>query len=189
MNLPKELNDRELMVHENEEAAFHVIFDRYWKPLFHKALNRTGNDADAQDVVQEVFISCWNNRATIQIENSLAPYLFTALKYAIIKSVYRKAKKGIHLPLDVEELNLIELSSEEIVQAKELQDIISQQVSELPERMQEIYRLSRVENLQIAQIAQHLNLSEQTVKNTLTTALGRLRKNLSHYSCWLPFFL
>ncbi|UKJ06936.1 RNA polymerase sigma factor [Solitalea lacus] len=183
------LNDKDLLVHKDEEAAFRVIFDRYWRALYQKAINRLGNDADAQDVVQEIFISCWNNRNAINVEVSLAPYLFTALKYAIIKSVYRKGKKGIHVPLDYEELHYVDLSTEEVLQYNELQEIISNKVAELPERMQEIYRLSRIEDLQIAQIAQQLNISEQTVKNTLTTALKRLRKDLTQYSCWLPFFL
>ncbi|MBK8606253.1 MAG: hypothetical protein IPN82_05325 [Chitinophagaceae bacterium] len=41
----------------------------------------------------------------------------------------------------------------------------------LPEKMQQIYRLSRIEQLPIALIAEQLKISEQTVKNTITSAL------------------
>lgn len=173
------LPDTELLSQADAQAAFRVLYDRYWNPLYRKALSRLGTDADAQDAVQEVFISCWRNRHTIRTADSLAPYLFAALKYGIIKIVYRAARKGINLPLSAGVLERTELGIDELLQVKELQTIIAQEVSRLPDQMRRIYQLSRTEALSVAEIAEQLNLSEQTVKNTLTTALKRLRKRLS----------
>lgn len=184
----EDLSDKTLLTTDDEHAGFRILYSRYWEPLYKKAFHRLDNSADAQDAVQDIFISLWRNRHTIKIEETLAPYLFTALRYYIIKQVYRKAKKGIHSSLSVESLEHTELSTEELFQYKELQTIIDGEVNELPERMREIYRLSRIENLRIADIAVQLNISEQTVKNTLATALKRLRESLSHYS-WLLVFL
>jgi len=183
------LSDKTLLETADEQAGFRIMYSRYWEALYKKAFFRFGNRADAEDAVQEVFISVWRNKETIQIEETLAPYLFTALKYHIIKQVYRKAKKGIQVPLSLEKLEHSELTTEELLQYKELQSAIAGEVDELPKRMKEIYRLSRIENLQIAEIAVRLNISEQTVKNTLTNALKRLREKLSHYSFLLTFLL
>jgi RNA polymerase sigma-70 factor (ECF subfamily) len=98
----------------------------------------------------------------------------------VIKQVYRKAKKGICLPLSVKELELTELTTDELMHLKEMQSVIATEVSDLPQRMQQIYQLSRVDHLPVAQIAKQLNISEQTVKNTLTTALKRIKQKLSH---------
>ena len=185
----EDLSDKTLLEAADEHAGFRILYSRYWEGLYKKAFHRFGNSADAQDAVQDIFISLWRNRQTIEVEETLSPYLFTALRYYIIKQVYRKAKKGIHTSLSIENLERTELTTEELLQYKELQVIIDGEVNELPERMKEIYRLSRVENLQITDIAVKLNISEQTVKNTLATALKRLRKNLSHYSCLLIFLL
>jgi RNA polymerase sigma-70 factor (ECF subfamily) len=185
----EDLSDKTLLEAADEYAGFRILYSRYWECLYKKAFHRFGNSADAQDAVQNIFISLWRNRQTIEIEETLAPYLFTALRYYIIKQVYRKAKKGIYTSLSIENLERTELTTEELLQYKELQSIIDGEVNELPERMKEIYRLSRVENLQITEIAIKLSISEQTVKNTLATALKRLRKNLSHYSCLLIFLL
>lgn len=181
------LSDSMLLIAEEEQSAFRELYDRYWEQLYKKALTRLGNDADAQDAVQEVFISCWRNRKTIEVEESLAPYLYTALKYWIIKKVYRQSQKGIIVPLSTESLEQTELTTEEFLQYKELQHLIADEVSMLPEKMQQIYRLSRIEQLPIALIAEQLKVSEQTVKNTITSALKRLREKLSRYSCFLPF--
>ncbi|HEU4634491.1 MAG TPA: sigma-70 family RNA polymerase sigma factor [Flavisolibacter sp.] len=184
----EKLSDKALLVADDEHAAFRVLYERYWEPLYKKGFCRLGNSADAQDAVQEVFISLWRNRATIVFEQTLSPYLFTALKYSILKQVYRKTKKGLLVPLSAEELEHTSVDTEELLQYRELQAVIETEVASLPGRMREIYRLSRMENLQIAEIAGQLNLSEQTVKNTLSTALKRLREKLSHY-CWSGFFL
>lgn len=182
------LTDKALLVSTDDHAAFRILYHRYWEPLYKKAIHRLGNGVDAQDAVQEVFISLWRNRDTIQLEDTLAPYLFSALKYSIIKQVYRKAKKGIQLPLSADELERTEVTTDELLQYKELQALLASEIAGLPDRMQEIYRLSRVENLPITEIARRLNISEQTVKNTLTTALKRLREKITHYSTACIFF-
>lgn len=181
--------DRDLLTAADERAAFRILYERYWEPLYKKALARVGNDADAQDMVQQAFISCWRNKDRIEIGDSLAPYLFAAIKYAIIKLVYRRVKKGALLPLNAEELELTGSTTEELIRYKELESAIANEVSELPVRMREIYRLSRAEHLQVAEIANHLNISEQTVKNTLHTALKRLREKLSKYNSLILFLL
>ena len=68
----EQLTDKELLLATDEEASFRQLYDRYWEALYDKALNRLGNDADAQDVVQEIFISLWRNRSSIQVEDSLS---------------------------------------------------------------------------------------------------------------------
>ena len=103
--------------------------------------------------------------------------------------MYRQSQKGIIVPLSTESLEQTELTTEEFLQYKELQHLIADEVSKLPEKMQRIYRLSRIEQLPIALIAEQLKVSEQTVKNTITSALKKLREKLSRYSCLLPFLL
>ena len=179
--------DKLLLTASDEQTAFRVLYDRYWKLLYTKALNRLGNDADAQDAVQEVFISCWRNKSSIIVEESLLPYLLTAIKYCIIRKVHRASRKGIIFPLSLSALEQTELTVEEFVNFKELQELIDKEVKLLPQRMQEIYKLSRVEQLRNAEIAERLHITEQTVKNTLGSALKKLRFRLSHFFSFLSF--
>jgi len=177
----KTADDRSLLTANDEHAAFKIIYDRYWESLYRKAVARLGDTENAQDAVQEVFISLWRNRHTIQIEETLAPYLFTALKYCIIKKVCRQAAKGLQLPLSVDDLKHGGNVVEENFRYKELLQLVGKEVAQLPERMQEIYRLSREQNFSSKEIAKQLLISEQTVKNTLSTTLKRLRLRLMHF--------
>jgi RNA polymerase sigma-70 factor (ECF subfamily) len=182
------LSDKDLLVAKDDELAFRILYERYWLPLYNKAVARLGNEA-AQDVVQEIFISLWKNKTNITITDTLSPYLFTALRYAIIKQVHRKAKKGILLPLSITELEVDPVTQPDHLQYNEMERVIKEGVAELPERMQEIYKLSRVDNLKIEEIAGRLNLSKQTVKNTLSTTIKRLRQRLADYAGIFLFFL
>jgi RNA polymerase sigma factor (sigma-70 family) len=77
------------------------------------------------------------------------------------------------MPLPVEGATTMDLLNE-----KELQHALSVAVNHLPAKMKEIYLLSRQQHKTIAEIAQELSLSEQTVKNQLSKALLRLRMHL-----------
>src|ERR1700710_1212554 len=96
-----DLSDSALLIAADEHSAFRILYDRYWETMYKKAFVRLGNDDDAQDVVQEVFISVWRNKQTIEVAASLEGYLFTAIKYSVIKRVYRAAKKGVQIQLYV----------------------------------------------------------------------------------------
>jgi len=182
-------DDKSLLTAKAEQTAFRILYNRYWEQLYRKALSRLGNSTDAEDVVQEVFISLWRNRHSIEIKDTLSPYLFTALRYCIIKTIYRKGKKGQYVPLSPDELQCDENFSEELLEYKDLQQAVNREINDLPERMREIYRLSRYENLSAGEIAERLHISEQTVKNTISATLRKLRVKLSHLSSWLIFIL
>ena len=77
------LSDKTLLEAADEHAGFRILYSRYWEGLYKKAYHRLGNSADAQDAVQDIFISLWQNRPTIEIGETLAPYLFTALRYGL----------------------------------------------------------------------------------------------------------
>ena len=173
------MTDEALLTHPHSDEAFRVIYLRYWEGLYKKAFHHLKNEHDAEDAVQEIFISLWRNKQTIDASNQLSAYLFTALKYHIIKTVYRKAKKGIIVPLSIKDLLNPHPDTEEALQYKETQSRIAAEVRALPQRMQQVYQMSRVEDLPTSKIARSLKLSEQTVKNTLTTALKRLRQKLA----------
>ncbi|ATL46611.1 RNA polymerase subunit sigma-24 [Chitinophaga caeni] len=161
---------------EDDTAAFELLYDKYWKTLYIKACQRVDQD-EAKDIIQEVMISFWNRRHKVEIkeEGDIAKYLYTAVKYRVISHYAFQAK-------EIKKIDYLEVLSGELnhetVETKELKASIEAAISRLPTRMQQVFRMSREEDLSIADIAKQLNLSEQTVKNQLTEALKRLRSAL-----------
>ncbi|PWG78242.1 sigma-70 family RNA polymerase sigma factor [Pararcticibacter amylolyticus] len=179
MELSEHIHDSGLMelIRQDNSFAFRKLYERYWRGLFDKARQRVDEDT-AKDMVQELMTTLWKRRYTIQPDKDglIAPYLYTALKYRIIAYYAYTASEIKRMSVFSSEERVLSFNSLEI---KELKDVIELEICKLPVRMQQIFRLSREEDVSIHDIAVQLNLSEQTVKNQLTTALKRLRRQLS----------
>lgn len=77
----------ELLRH-SDEAAFNEIYERYWKRMYAMAFLKLKKAPDAEDIVQDIFTSLWQKRASNSIE-SLEKWLSAATKYKIINKINR----------------------------------------------------------------------------------------------------
>ena len=151
---------------------------KYWQDLFQLACKRLRSKDDASDIVQEVFLSLWNNVQQVEIEDSLGAYLFVSLRNKIFNHYEKQSIRLKYLisqpfnPVQSEELIWSNINS------KELQSVVAGEVARMPVKMREIYLLSREQQLSISDIAELLLLAPQTVKNQLHRALERIRESL-----------
>lgn len=168
------------LLHEGKVSAFEEIYRRYWYKLFGIAYHQTGVHEEAEELVQEVFLSLWNRRAAVVIRN-LNLYLTLAVKnqvYDYIKSQisYRKYQEY----LIFQEINQHN-ATDEIVNFTELFDAVEKALSSLPEKSAEVFRRSRFENQSVKEIAGSLNLSEKAVEYHITKSLKFLKENLKTF--------
>ncbi|HVW59140.1 MAG TPA: hypothetical protein VHC48_03860, partial [Puia sp.] len=63
------------LIASDDEQAFHILYDRYWKKLLVQALIKTGSPETAEEIVQTVFINLWRRRHTLRVRFTLATYL------------------------------------------------------------------------------------------------------------------
>jgi RNA polymerase sigma-70 factor (family 1) len=164
------------LMRNGDRAAFTAIYHRYGRSLTEFAASsfRLKELDDAGDVLHDLFVWIWTERQNFVIKGELKNYLFTAMKNRVIDYIRKNRTREQYANL-VEELIY---DFEEHLAAKQLAQVIESSIDGLPPRVAQIYRLSRHEHLNINEIAQRLDLSEQTVKNQLTTALKRLRKSI-----------
>jgi len=143
----------------------------------------TGNKEDASDIVQEIFLSLWNRRASIEIAGSLAAYLYTSVRYKTIhyieKNITRKDYADMLSNLGDQYASV---SPELNLQAKELGETIHAAIKNMPPKMKEVYLLSREGQLTHRQIAERLNISEETVKKHIQHALQLIKKDIGRSS-------
>ena len=179
MNLAA-LSDTELIdkVKSNHAPAFEEIFKRYWEPLFLFALKKLKDEDDAKDVVQDVFINFWIRSSSLVITETMEKYLFSCVRYELLHKISSSIKKEEKIKHYREVVMPDFTASLDPVQQKELLAAIDQQIDLLLDRLKQIYLLSKDDNLSIKEIANLLNISEQTVKNQLSTALKKLRVGL-----------
>jgi len=173
-------SDKQLLadIRKGSEEAFRQLFEKYWEDLYRMAHRRLASPEDIKDILQDVFLSLWNNIDQVNADESLGGYLYTSLRNRIF-NFFEKRQNRLNC-LMKQPFNPVE--SEEIIwnrfNTKEIQKVIALQVAAMPPKMKRIYLLSKNEQLTISEIAELLNLSPQTVKNQLHRALERMRHNL-----------
>lgn len=164
-------------------AAFEILFQQYWQPLYRAAYKRLHNRTEAEDIVQEVLTSVWQRRTALNIHknSTLGAYLFTALKYRII-SFYARVQPE-RFQGEVLETLLQMQADDQYSQliTMELNQLLQQELSTMPANMQQAYRLTRMEDHSVKEAATILGLSEQTVKNLASASGKQLRKVVERY--------
>lgn len=174
------LSDHELitMLSMGNEDALAQLYSRYWDKLLAVAINRLGVEAEAEECVQDVFLSLWKRRSEIVLKHSISTYLWVAVKHQVINRLdARYAKRTLRTTELVDDL--LTPSSEELLLEKELREQINQTVARLPEKCRMVYHLSREEGKSNKEIARELNISEKTVEGHVTRALRDIRTDLT----------
>lgn len=157
--------------------AFNTLFREYAGRLYRFAYGYLKNEAEAEELVQDVFTIIWEKRAGLKAELSFKSFLFT-ISFNIIRKHFRtKAclaeyfRRGISDDTDIKTSQDITYDS--------LYEYIRRLVDQLPDRRREIFIKSRFEGMSIKEIAEELNISHKTVENQLTDALKFIRTNLN----------
>ena len=176
------------LLKQGSSPAFEEIYLRYNHLLYLYAYRKLQNKQEAQDVVQEVFTALWNGRMFFDLKITLSGYLYKAVLnkiYNIFKhqQIIRKyVDAGDHfMKTDYQE-------TDHRIREKDIQSIISQEIAAMPPRMREIYELKRNHFLTTREVAERLNLSEQTVSTQMKRALRRLRLKLG-LTVWIIYLI
>jgi len=169
---------------DNDQKAYAEIYRRYVRLLVRFAESKLYSLEDARDIVQDLFTNFWSERLDLHIQDNLKSYLFGIAKYQIInkirKNVVRESYAG-----KLRALSPAYHSLEEELNARELSTNVRSKLDQLPQKTKYIYQRSRDEHKTIKEIAEELNLSDQTVKNQISIALNHLRKSLSSFFFYL----
>lgn len=171
------MDDRQLLnrIAADDQFAFKRIYDRYAMDMLLYGMNVLRRREVVEDMVQNIFIDLWSKRTSLEITN-LKPYLFRAVKYQIFNH-FRDNKLSQE---DITRLNIIDLSmnvSREL-EYSELEELVTKCVSQLPNRCQQIFLLSRFQHKTNKEIAHDLDISIQAVKNQISKAIGIIRLRL-----------
>ncbi|WP_114936901.1 RNA polymerase sigma factor [Mucilaginibacter endophyticus] len=177
-----------LAVRNDDEHAFAMLFDRYWVRLYKTALRYLKDREQSEEAVHDVFLNIWERRGQLEIE-SVPNFLLSAIRYQVYNRM-RAAKPPVTLELgDLEMSNLPDYNQGDFrIKNQELLKELSQYLEKLPKRCQEIFYMSRMDNLSNQEIAGRLGISKRTVENQITMALKHLRSCFKQVSTILCLY-
>lgn len=167
---------------EGNIFAFENLYQQYWSVLFAYAYNILRNKPVCEEIIQETFLSLWMKKDNLQITASIKSYLYAAVKYQILTYIRsEKVRSSYALSYAIFTKRLVDNSNEENIHLSDLKFRLENEVSKLPEKCQQIFRLSRNSQQPVRTIASLLNISHKTVENQLTKALKHLRSSLEDF--------
>jgi RNA polymerase sigma-70 factor (ECF subfamily) len=178
----------------NDLTAFDEIVERYQHKIYGYVRRLVGNETDAEDITQEVFLKALNSLHSFREESSLQTWLFR-IATNLCRDVHRRRQreKG-WLPLwrhadsgectgeeSVMEIPDDRSDPEKLLLREELSDLLKQAMDRLPMAMREVLVLHDVELMSYEEIARALGIPLGTVKSRLFHARARLRDALASY--------
>lgn len=166
------------LLKEGDEKAFSVFYDALWERVFKYVLAILHEPDDAVDVVQDTFVSLWQQRKELSEITSIEHFVFSIAKYKALRYIRRNIRTRNYLaslsgfqPNDTSNID-------DRIDAADMLHIVDAEVGALPAKMRAIFLLSRTQNLSHKEIAHQLQISEKTVKKQINNVLRILRKKV-----------
>ncbi|RXG31467.1 RNA polymerase sigma factor [Leeuwenhoekiella palythoae] len=170
---------------KGDERAFKFLYNKYYNDVYRFSLSLLKSSANAEEILQDVFLQCWLNRGYLDHKKSFKSYLFTCVRNAAFNALKKKAyenklKSSLELKIEssanTTENNLI---------TEDYNRLRIKAIDSLPPKRKLIFEMSRKEGMSYEDISRELNLSISTVKNQMSKALENIRTYL-HMNSDLP---
>jgi RNA polymerase sigma-70 factor (family 1) len=178
--LYSKLSDAELsgLLRGGDRLAFAEIYTRYKWLLHAHAYKWMSDREEAKDIIHELFSDLWDKHESIVFSTTLSGYLYASVRNKILNRVAHKKVESSYAGSLQGYLDRGESQTDHLVRENMLRAIIEKEVAALPAKMREVFELSRNANLSHKEIAQRLDISEQTVRKHIQHALRTLRLRL-----------
>ncbi|MBS1663037.1 MAG: RNA polymerase sigma-70 factor [Bacteroidetes bacterium] len=179
---PYDENDLFPRIAQGDEQAFRKLFDGYRERLYAFAWQLCHSAVDAEEVVQDIFLKLWEQRERLADVSSPGSYIYAMTRNRTLDLLTKIARNEQMIRQVWNNMKRSENEAEELLHAQESRKLIEAALSQLSEKKQTVFRLSRQEGLSHQEIASRMNLSVQTVKNIITEVLRHIQHFLSQHS-------
>ena len=169
-------------IKEGDIKTFEMIFRHYYNSLCMYAFSITGRKDISEEAVQDVFYNLWKGREQISILNSLKNYLYGAVKNHSLRYREHLKVQEIHRDHVMNDNPETERSPQELLEYKELEEIIRNILNKLPERRKQIFQMHRIDGKKYKEIAEFYSISVKTVEAEMTKAYHALRQGVEKYT-------
>lgn len=172
------------LLQKGDRTAFKQLFNRYQEKLIFYTIAIVKSEAVAKDIVQETFIKLWTTRHNLDQDKSLSGFLHTIARNMALNHLKRagyEQKLKERIWERIQEIQM-RVKTEEVLFGRESSILIQEAIRQLPPRRKQIFKLSREKGLTHQDIAIQLDISPNTVKNQMVSALKEIRTYLQNHT-------
>ena len=166
---------------DGDQQAFESLYRRYYKKVYLFIRKHVPTDENAEDLLHDVFIKLWENKAKVKVEAPIEAQIYVIAKNIMVDYYRRRALKG---KVYEEMLQKDYVNDDKDILSDKTIRRLHHAIDSLPPKRREIFKMSKFEGLTYQEIADMLNISKNTVESQMVKALKHLREKMAH----LPFF-
>src|SRR5205809_1728604 len=170
-----------------DSQAVETLFRRYQRPLFQTALRVLGNAEDAEDALQDGFLSAYRNLKRFEGRSQFSTWLTRiVINAALMRRRSAKARPAVSLdePPREDELPAAErfaddgLTPEQVFENTEIREMLSENLDQLSPLLRTAFVLREVQGYSTGEAAKKLGVTENTLKARLWRARHQLAERL-----------
>ncbi len=169
-------------IQSGDDDAFLHLIERYKRLVYNVVFRMVQNDADREDLCQDIFVKVYQNLGGFQYESKLSTWI-ARIAYNTCINALKKKKVPLYddHALEGDSLEKVTANSEkpdEVTEERDLSARLQREIEKLPAKYKTILTLYHVEEMSYAEIAEIMNLPEGTVKSYLFRARKLLKEHL-----------
>ncbi len=180
MSGPQKIQENELLslMAEGSLLAFNQLYWKYQKAVYYNALKLTRNNLLAEDIVQEVFVSLWENRAQIDIDRPVGAWLFVSSYNRAVNELKRQLRESLAIK-DMTE-NISEEEAEPDLSVIQI-NILEKAIAVLSPQKRKVFELCKLQGRTYEEAAIEMGISRHTVKEYLSGAIASIKAYALNY--------
>lgn len=178
-----------LLISSDDEEAFRYVFALYSKLLFPFLARFTKSEFQSEEIIQETMLRVWIRRDQLPDIDNPRSWTFRIASNLAYTWLTRRAREEKALLKQEFQRDGESRSGEESLALKELKVHLKKAVEQLPPKRKLIYQMRREQEMSLTEIAEYLDISKSTVKNSLLTALKSIREYLAKAGYLLMLWL
>ena len=158
----------------DDKKAFNTLYGQYNHKIYLNALKFTKDSDTAKDIVQEVFITLWEKRQSIDPSKPLLNWIFVVSYHKSIDFL-KKSLKIIPVSEDLLPYTF-QLEPEESMRREHQWKLIERAINELSPQKRKVFEICKLQGKTYAHAAQQLQISKYTVKEYLSAAMKNVKE-------------
>lgn len=164
------------LIHTGDKRDFQSIFDLYYNALCAFSYKYIKEANEVEDLVQDVFVMCWEIKKEFENIRAIKAFLYTSARNKCLNYLKRKKVIEKHEKELIFELESDHFFTQHIIEEDAFNQLY-EEIINLPNSAQKIMLLA-LKGLKNREIAQKLNISENTVKTQKKIAYAKIKKNV-----------
>ena len=171
---------------QGDSEAFRVLVERHSRSLFRLAFRMTGNEQDAEDVVQETFLRAYRQLDKYEARSSFSTWLYRiASNYSLdLIRMRKRHEEKRERGSKAEERDILQSipvnapGPDRIAHSNQVQERVNEALNELSDQERTAFVLRHFEGLSIDEIGEALGTGTNATKHSIFRAVQKLRRSL-----------